>query len=1043
MKTVSTSLFISYPRNARSVAGDIGQHLSRAGFQVWQDIKNIRHTERWSVAINDALRTTDRLVLLLTPDAMESEEVFNEWFFFYRKRKPIHCLMVESCEPHYQLLPFQYLRWESPTHRDWEQLKEELRAPFTWPALARKERVVQSVFAPARSLPQAMEALEQTILDSDNVVALSPEQIEEVRSHRPHNEKEYLLSRFARWCEPQYQLEERFVRLTLLLDQGEHVAIRWIPHRAQPPYRTLNEILCIQPGYTHVLLGAPGAGKTTQLRRLEMDVAAAGIRDPDSATIPFCVSLSEYGVGLSHEATPSPFDWLTQRWSVRYPDLPSLLELLQKGRVLLLLDALNEMVHSSTLEFRQKADRWRSFLYSHVRDCPGNRAIITCRSLDYGGVLSSKEEAIPQIRLEPMSRDQIIDYVEKNAFDQATMILEALDRDPRQLELFRNPLMLKMLIQRVKADGYVPFGRADTFVGFIRHLLHREVLSDNPLLSDGVMLASKEYTQLRTSDASPRERHSLPTRGLLIESLSNLAYAMQDSKEGEEKGSVVVDYDDACEMTGAPKDRQDDAIKVGCDLTVLEELYGQVRFFHQLFQEFFAAIRFASLRSQELSKIQLYASAMADELQATLKRLSEYDPLPLLPNTGWEETAVLSASLAKDEDAFVRGVAGVNLPLAARCASQPDVSVSGQVLAEIANGLVAQSTTADADVRIRIAAGLALGELGDPRLQFAEGPVGKYAIPDLVEIPALKYSMGTDSGAYASEGPRHTVEIPRFELGRWPVTNAEYSLFIAAGGYDEDRWWRSSGAKAWLHCEDSFTNVVKEEWIKKRDAIRSQPDLPISLLKDGHATAQQAASLLRISQMSDAELEASLRKQYFAERPREPAFWQEERFRNPSCPVVGVSWYEASAYCEWLAEQSGMPIRLPTENEWEAAAAGCSGRSFPWGEKFEVANANTFEIHIRGTTPLGVFPEGHTPEGLFDMAGNVFEWVASILLPYPNTSTPDGTKISPRESCVCRGGSWRHNCVRSRCSYRGRGLPFTRNDDLGFRLCRAFDDVES
>ena len=128
-------VFISYQRESEATAREMNRKLTEAGFRVWQDVENIRNTARWSVEIDRALRNTERLVLLLTPLSMESDEVFNEWFFFYNKRKPIQCLMVSKCEPHYQLLPYQYLPWEDPRPDDWGKLFTELRAEFKSPFL--------------------------------------------------------------------------------------------------------------------------------------------------------------------------------------------------------------------------------------------------------------------------------------------------------------------------------------------------------------------------------------------------------------------------------------------------------------------------------------------------------------------------------------------------------------------------------------------------------------------------------------------------------------------------------------------------------------------------------------------------------------------------------------------------------------------------------------------------------------------------------------------------------------------------------------------
>jgi formylglycine-generating enzyme required for sulfatase activity len=159
-------------------------------------------------------------------------------------------------------------------------------------------------------------------------------------------------------------------------------------------------------------------------------------------------------------------------------------------------------------------------------------------------------------------------------------------------------------------------------------------------------------------------------------------------------------------------------------------------------------------------------------------------------------------------------------------------------------------------------------------------------------------------------------------------------------------------------------------------------------------------------------------------------------------PVVDVSWEETLEFCAWLtamiAESTiyNLPsvIRLPTEAEWERAARGVDGRVFPWGDVWDAARANARDGGAGGTTAVGAYPQGASPAGCLDMAGNVWEWTASLDALYPYI--PGDGREEPRAPGrrILRGGCYANPPGFARCACRFRLPPNLRNEFLGFRL---------
>jgi formylglycine-generating enzyme required for sulfatase activity len=263
-------------------------------------------------------------------------------------------------------------------------------------------------------------------------------------------------------------------------------------------------------------------------------------------------------------------------------------------------------------------------------------------------------------------------------------------------------------------------------------------------------------------------------------------------------------------------------------------------------------------------------------------------------------------------------------------------------------------------------------------------------MPVMVVIPARTFRMGTPARetsdlarhyggtreSYHEETPQHEVSLPAFAIAQTPLSAALYSLAVADGAVPPPPSWHG-------------------------------PVPPPTLA---------------------------------------------------ALPVIDVTWHEARTFCAWLNQQptialrlidsAGQPVsppshlhfRLPTEAEWEHAARGTDGRRFPWGNDFDPQLANTRESGRAAPNPPGTYPNGRSPYGIEDMAGNVWEWTASLDYPYPYH--PDDGREDPTAPGrrILRGGCYANPAGYARCACRFRLPPTMRNPFLGMRLALSIPE---
>jgi formylglycine-generating enzyme required for sulfatase activity/energy-coupling factor transporter ATP-binding protein EcfA2 len=779
-----------------------------------------------------------------------------------------------------------------------------------------------------------------------------------------------------------------------------------------------------------VVLGDPGAGKSTLLKILALALA----EQPDGP-LPILLPLNAYAHRLQ-QGQINLADFFGEYYAGRQQKLQPLGQLfhyaLRQQQAVILLDGLDEVQAGRQFLVRLVQD----FAAEHIPSpdqagptettapstnpptvIPGNRLIVTSRIVGYKDApLAGRQWRT--YTLDDFNRDDIERFVgqwtlafarsvqgdtepaRQAAERERTELLQAIFSRPSVERLASNPLLLTILAMIKYTGVTLPEQRVKLYELYLEALIESWNLArslDQKPVGPGI---NYEETVQVLAPLALWLRQENPTAGLV--SRAQLENWLTGYYHGEEWGLPKGE--------ARRRGREFlDSVERYSNL-LLERGEGQYGFLHLTLEEMLAA----------KGLVQLYF----DNSSAALSLITT-----TLTDSGWHETLQLAVGvvgvvqqLPKQAGALLQQIAALSPP-----DTPPGYApvFAGQILRDV--GLIGVSRPASQQVitalvdamqspagpiRLRRDAGAHLGRLN---WTPAPGP------DDLLLAPVGTEPTGLDAFCFAPAAG--------LWLGKYPVTNRQFARFIEAGGYDTPDFWSSDGW-AYRHGVNPTLERLTDKDLRQRyeDWLANRP----------------------------------------ASKRNRPYYWENDPWNNPLFPVVGISWYEAEAYARWLntaidptspahlaARQKisshietpalKIEIRLPREQEWQAALAGRG--DFPWGDAFDLNNLNCAEAWFgrefkdddelrnwwgseteswreASTTAVATFPQGASAAGIWDGSGNVWEWQEDIYDPDEQTR-------------ALRGGSWYDSRRGARLSSRYRDPPDLFFNDIGLRLVVA------
>jgi formylglycine-generating enzyme required for sulfatase activity len=730
-----------------------------------------------------------------------------------------------------------------------------------------------------------------------------------------------------------------------------------------------------------VLLGDPGAGKTTFLKFLALTLAtgqgeAVGLGE----RVPVLVPLSAYADALT-QGEISLQAFIPRYYSERGIDLAlgEVLETaLRQGRALLLLDGLDEVRELG--QRHRIVERVKDFYCFHKK--AGNKLTVTSRIIGYREARLEAPD-LAEATLVDFEEEEIEAFIEKwtSALERAASgetrtaeidaerekagLLDAVRRSAGVRDLAANPLLLTILALMKRQGVDLPERRVELYETYVKTLLRHWNLARS---LDG--RAAREVDDVET-----------------LKSLAPLALWMQETSPGR---GLVKEWDLRQKLEaifqglGHPKPQESTRLflaDVRDHAALLLDRGGrQYGFIHLTFQEYLAAVALAQKGQQEVGPV---VEALAQHIE----------------EPAWYEVSLLTVGYMgivqkRDEAASsvlaglldqAPGPPGLAVTLAGRAVV--DVGAAGvtrPLRSRVIEALLQTMRNDKVEPRRRAEAGRVLAELGDPRPE-----VMKVDAVEFCRVPAGPFWMGSDGRD--EEKPLHQNTIPYdYFIARYPVTVAQFQEYLR----DSERQPEDP---------DSLRGSVSAPvvWVSWNEALAFCDWLTLRWRKNGWIEANWKVSL-----PSEAEWEKAARG----------------GIEIPESPRIG-------------------PIqRLPGPGD--LAGNPAPARSYPWGEGADPNRMNFSETEIGDPSSLGCFPTGASPYGCEEMSGNVWEWTRSLWggdwdkpsYSYPHVAQDGREDLSSPHLRVLRGGSFNGVTADVRCAVRHWYHPSYHGWYVGFRL---------